>query len=219
MAYWVDDNFDTWPEVFRAGTAAIGLYSRCGAYCARNSTDGLIPLEVAASYGTREWITKLVEVGLWEIKESGYRDVYYLVAPDGSKLNPTKAEVVKKREQAKARQQKHRKGNPNPVTRDSRVTNTSRDALPTLPPSLPPSKEGKGGKEVEGGEDLKPVDWRRQPAFGAPRDPNEAARTAQRAAELRATLPSRKRSVSEPPPFERLVALVPDPPPEQEQAA
>lgn len=197
MAYWVDDSFATWPEVFRAGTAAAGLYVRCGAYCAANTTDGHIPLEVATSWGTREWIQKLVEVGLWETEETGYRDVYYLVAPDGSKLNPTKAEVDEKREKARLRQQKKRgkEGKPNSVTRDSRVTHTGRTTGThggsSRAPSLPPSKEGKGSQAlpspvVEEGADN--PDWRRIKSFGAEPDPVEADRARRGAEAARAAL-------------------------------
>lgn len=145
MAYWQDDTFDTWPEVYRAGTAAIGLHHRCAVYCAREMTDGHIPLELAASYGTREWIQKLVEVGLWEIEEAGYRDVYFLYGKKGNKLNPTREEALKKLKAAAERTAKWRAKAD--VTRHKRRSDASRDnvrdASDDASPSLPPSKEGK----------------------------------------------------------------------------
>lgn len=169
MAYRVDDTFDTWPEVIRAGTAAIGLYVRCGAYMARTLTDGLVPLEVAQMYGTREWISKLCDVGLWEIEESGYRDVYYLVTKDGTKLNETRVEVLARRAAAAERTRKWREGKApkgkkpqgskpksGDASRDAYVyvtgdvTDASRDASLSFPPlkgegSARPASQGDAG--------------------------------------------------------------------------
>jgi hypothetical protein len=141
MAYQVDDSFDTWPEVIRAGKAAAGLYLCCGSWIARNTQDGLVPAELAALYGTREWIQKLVEVGLWETVDAGYRDVYYHLAKDGAKLNPTHEVHLARKEAARERTKRWRDASPTRHVRDtSRDTNASRDD--SL--SLPPSKEGKG---------------------------------------------------------------------------
>jgi len=99
VAYWLDDGFDTWPETIRAGTSAAGLYVRCGAWISRNTNDGHVPSEVAAMYGTPEWVAKLVAVGLWEVEGAGYRDVKYF-----GMGNPT-AEVVRYRRAQNARRQ------------------------------------------------------------------------------------------------------------------
>jgi hypothetical protein len=165
VAYQVDDSFDTWPEVIRVGTAAAGLYLRCGAYIARNLTDGHVPLEVATMYGTREWCSKLVEAGLWEADEAGYRDVYYLATKDGAKLNPTRAEALVRKEAARDRTRRWREGRkrgnraqppaPEPPKHGDASQHTSRDANVRVTPrvgdpsrdaslSFPPSKEGKG---------------------------------------------------------------------------
>lgn len=166
MAYQQDDSIHTWPEVFAAGTAAFGLYSRCGAYCADNSTDGHIPAGVAASYGTPEWARKLVEVGLWKVEGSGYWDVYFLVTKDGAKLNATREEALARKEAARERTRRWREGSQNRAgkgkkpqvkgnksgdasrdgSRDANVdvTNGIRDASGDASPSLPSSKEEKG---------------------------------------------------------------------------
>lgn len=73
MAFSFDDTWDNSPEVIRAGTAAFGLYCRCGAWVARNLQDGFVPKEIAAAYGSPEWIQKLIVAGLWETCEGGYR--------------------------------------------------------------------------------------------------------------------------------------------------
>lgn len=241
MAYWVDDTFDTWPETYRAGKSAAGLYLLCGAYCARNLTDGRVPLEVATSYGTKEWIQRLVDAGLWEVEEHGYRDVFYLVTKDGTKLNPTREEVLKKRKQAADRQQRWRENaknkqvkrgaKPSPVTQ--RVTNASHNALHDASrdasPSLPPSKEGRdarprraqGAARVPQPPSNSPSDvvqaenpdWRNGKAFGIEPEPAEAARARRGAAAARASVPKRTRHDPGPSALDRLREAVAELPP------
>src|SRR6266700_6229427 len=116
MAYWLDDEWDGGPMIRRAGTAAFGLYTLCGLWIARHTTDGFVPADVAAEKGSKEWAAKLVDAGLWAIVEGGYRDLWYL------ELNPTALEVRERREKARKRQQRHRdtqrRPEPDLVTRD-----------------------------------------------------------------------------------------------------
>lgn len=132
MAYWLDEGWHRWPEIMRAGTAAAGLYARCGSYIADSRTDGFIESAVARMYGTPEWIQRLVEVGLWQVEEHGFRDTRYFP------LNKTAVEIEKAKAAAAARQRRSR------ATRESRVTSPSRHASVTMPPSPPPS-EGRAG--------------------------------------------------------------------------
>lgn len=142
MAYWLDDGFDTWPEVVRVGSAAAGLYVRCGSWIARNTQDGIVPAEVATMYGTTEWVAKLLAVGLWSTEQAGYRDVRYFQMG-----NPT-AEKVRARRQAdadrKARWREKRHQSRRDTTRDSQQSHGVTDAVIPLSPALPPSKEGQG---------------------------------------------------------------------------
>jgi hypothetical protein len=196
MAYWQDDTFDTWPEVYRVGTAAIGLYSRCGAYCARELTDGHIPAELVTSYGTREWAQKLVEVGLWETTSAGYRDVYFLVGKKGNKLNPTREEALAKLKQAADRTAKWRANSKKKgVTRHVQGSDASRDGIrdasSDASPSLPPSYEGKGSQALPSPvveEGVSNPDWRRGKSFGTEPDPVEADRARRGAEAARAAL-------------------------------
>lgn len=123
MAYLLDDDWDNDPRVSRAGTAAFGLYSRCGMWVARHLTDGFVSSEMAAAYGTREWAAKLVEVGLWQTVEGGY------VMPDYLNLNPDREKVLRRREQYAERQRRWRDGK----TRSSRISNASSNASPSPP--------------------------------------------------------------------------------------
>jgi hypothetical protein len=95
MAYSLDDSWDNCTPVARAGNACFGLYVRCGIWSARNLTDGFVPGEIAAGYGSPEQARKLVDVGLWEVAEGGYRDPHYL-------LRNSPAEKVRARRQADA---------------------------------------------------------------------------------------------------------------------
>jgi len=142
MAYWLDDGFDTWPETIRAGSAAAGLYVRCGSWIARNTQDGHVPAEVAAMYGTTEWATKLVAVGLWEVEPAGYRDVRY-----HSMGNPTADVVRKRRADAAERQRKLRERRvTRDTTRDSRGSHSGSSTVSPRSPSLPLPTGGQGAR-------------------------------------------------------------------------
>jgi len=144
MAYFqMDDGTDTELRVLQAGTAAFGLYARCGVWAARNLTDGFVPEQIAALYGTREWIEKLVASGLWTLEDGGFGMPDYL-EPHGNKT----AEVVRKRRaDAAARQQKLREGRKHPNTSRgmSRVTNAGSNAGSHGSLSDPPPKGGEEG--------------------------------------------------------------------------
>lgn len=139
MAYALDDSWDNCTPVARAGNACFGLYARCGIWAARNLTDGFVPGEIAAAYGSPEQTRKLVDVGLWEAAEGGYQAVDYLA------LNPT-AEKVRERRKADAeRKAKWRDRAHNSRTRDgtrdSAGSHAVTDAVTPRSPSPP-----KGGR-------------------------------------------------------------------------
>ena len=91
MAFSIDDGWDNCGPVARAGNAAFGVYCRCGAWVARNLTDGFVPTEVAVAYGSPELIRKLVDVGLWEAVDGGWFLLDFL------KLNQSAAQVSARR--------------------------------------------------------------------------------------------------------------------------
>lgn len=98
MAYWLPEEWHRSPEIDTVGTAAAGLYARCGSFIADSETDGFIPAARARMYGTAEWIERLVVVGWWSVVDGGYRDERYFP------LNKTKAEKAS----AKARRAENR---------------------------------------------------------------------------------------------------------------
>lgn len=126
MAYWLDEGWHGWPEVVQAGTAAAGLYARCGSYIADHTTDGFVPSGVARMYGTAEWVKRLVDVGLWTTEGDGYRDARYFP------LNKSGEQIRKAKEAAAERQRKKRREE---HTRESRVTNRVTPKSPSHPPS------------------------------------------------------------------------------------
>ena len=100
--YQVDDSFYDDPAVSRAGTAAVGLYFRCGLYVARHLLDGHVPSEIAAQYGTPEWVKRLTDTGLWETEPGGHYMPRYL----SEDKNPTRAKVEADRKLKSERQQR-----------------------------------------------------------------------------------------------------------------
>jgi len=87
----VDDRFHQHPKALRAGNSALGLWVRCGAYCAQYETDGVIPAKVAEQYGTRRDIARLVAAALWVQMDGGYR------MPDFLEYNPAHSDLEMKR--------------------------------------------------------------------------------------------------------------------------
>jgi 5-methylcytosine-specific restriction endonuclease McrA len=87
--YQMDDSLYDDLAVVQAGTAAFGLYGRCGSYSAQHLLDGFVPSEIAAMYGSPEWIGKLTAAGLWDEETGGYRDTRW--SRNG---NPLRSQVL-----------------------------------------------------------------------------------------------------------------------------
>lgn len=111
----IDDNADSHPKFVAAKNAAIGLWARAGAYVSRHLTDGIVPGDVAKMFGSTPQITRLVAVGLWhaaghdcphpKCRQPAPGDYYmhdYLL------YNPSRAEVLSKRERAAEKKRGHR---------------------------------------------------------------------------------------------------------------
>lgn len=141
----MDDSLYDDPAVIRAGTAAFGLYARCGDYVARQLLDGIVPPELAAQYGTPEWTRKLLDVGLWETVPGGYSMPRYLVD------NPSREKVLADRKAKSERQQrwleKHRNGSSGQrrVSRRSNSASNGASGDGSEDVALPLSLTGKKG--------------------------------------------------------------------------
>lgn len=129
----VDDSFYDHPKFIDLPNAAIGLWAKCGAWCGKHLTDGVIPAsQVKRFKGTTSQINALVSERIWveERDESGAK-VYRF--HDWNEYQPTRKQVLKERQdgaerQRKSRQQKREEQEQREnVTRDSHVT-PSRDS-------------------------------------------------------------------------------------------
>ncbi len=140
----------------RAGTAAFGLYARCGVWVSRNTTDGFVPAELAASYGTREWIERLVVTGLWLPVDGGFMMPDYLERHKNWTAERIKAQRAAATER-QARARSKRRQSQNPVSQSesrplSRVTHGVSHAVSSRSPSHPPLKgDGGGAAPLSGG--------------------------------------------------------------------
>jgi len=77
MPYFpVDDQAPFHPKFIAAGNAAIGLWTRAGAWCKGAASGGWLSHEAARTIGSPAEIKKLLKVGLWEHEardgEAGY---------------------------------------------------------------------------------------------------------------------------------------------------
>lgn len=100
----IDDSFHCHPKVMEAGTAAAGLWVRCGCYSAQHLTDGFVPASIAAMYGTPRMASRLVSAGLWSENVNGF------TMKDFSDYNPSRADVEKERSAARERMRARRSG-------------------------------------------------------------------------------------------------------------
>jgi len=149
----MDDSLYDDPAVIRAGTAAFGLYSRCGDYVARQLLDGFVPSEIAAQWGTPEWTRKLTEAGLWETVPGGHYMPRYLVD------NPCREKVLETRKRKSERQQRWLEKRRSASTTQRRVyrpstrpsDNASRDGPEDA--ALPPSLTGRKPRARANGAD------------------------------------------------------------------
>jgi hypothetical protein len=145
--FQMDDSLYDDPAVIRAGTAAFGLYARCGDYVARHLLDGFVPSDVAAQYGTPDWTRKLTDAGLWKTVPDGHYMPRYLAD------NPSREKVLAERKRKSERQQRWLDKQRSASSGQRRVSRPSnrpsangsidgqRDAA--LPPSLTGRKGGR----------------------------------------------------------------------------
>lgn len=103
----IDDGFHCHPKVLAAGNAALGLWTRLGAYCSDQLTDGFVPESIAKTYGKRGEIDRLLAVNLLENGEhSDYGPGYWL--HDYLDFNPSADKVREERAAAAERQRRAR---------------------------------------------------------------------------------------------------------------
>jgi len=69
MWFKVDDKLHDHRKARRAGKSAMGVWVLAGSWSMDNETDGFIPDDVLARWGTRSDAAKLVSVGFWDVEE------------------------------------------------------------------------------------------------------------------------------------------------------
>jgi hypothetical protein len=150
----LDDRFATHPKVVKAGPMALALQIRAICYASQNLTDGFLPLELlpmltydlpAPKEG--DWPINMVQFGLWEFAQDGYRIHDYLQWNVSQKEYKDKCELLsRKRSAAGKKGMKSRwlkagegdnkpdnKGDNKPITLQSTYTDTLN--LPSSPPN------------------------------------------------------------------------------------
>lgn len=139
MAWFkVDDQSAFHPKVVRAGNAAFGAWVRLGAYCNAQLTDGFIPEQVALLVASKKEIEAMIDAGMLLTAEGGYQIHDYL------EFQPSKAEVIERRNAIKSRVKRHRNG----------VTGQFGNGVTNATVTSAPSSKGSGsGSEVSSGSD------------------------------------------------------------------
>jgi hypothetical protein len=131
----LDDSFHSHPKVIAAGNEAVGLFVRCGAYCAQHLTDGFVPEQVMLLYGSRELADALVRAKLVRRVRGGWQ------IPDYLDYNPSAQTVDNERKAKTERQKRWREARGRrPVDASTGASrDASVDGAPT--PSRPAPKE------------------------------------------------------------------------------
>lgn len=102
----LDDKAHSAPSTLAAGNEAFGLWARCESYIANLELDGLVPTSVVLLFAGdkhERLSTRLIEAGLWERSEGGFRSVGYL------SRNPSRADGEARRELERAKKAQWRK--------------------------------------------------------------------------------------------------------------
>lgn len=109
----VDESAHGHRKLVRAGNAAVGLWVRLGSYSCQQLSDGVIPAEIAAAYGTAPQLGKLLAVGLMHAAghdcprctepEPGDFVLHDYIGP-----NPSRATVARRRDAA-AEKKRHQR--------------------------------------------------------------------------------------------------------------
>ena len=136
----LEDSFHSHPKVIAAGNEAVGLFVRCGTYCAQHLTDGFIPEQVMLLYGSSELAETLVRTKLMRRVRGGWR------IPDYLFYNPSGQQVANERAAKNERQKRWREA------RKRRSVDASTDASHDAstngappPPRPAPKEAGRAG--------------------------------------------------------------------------
>ena len=131
----VDDHYPDHPKLQALGDdydAGLSLDIRGKCYASANLTDGFIPARMFRHESAM--IARLVEVGLWHVAEGGYMIHDYL------EYNPSREEVLKKREAWRERQARSRNMSQRDTDRDTDSESDCDSSSPLSPFPFPHSR-------------------------------------------------------------------------------
>ena len=99
MAWFkVDDKFHSHPKVIGLPLRAIGLWTKAGAWCSDQLTDGHVPKAIVPILGGSNGdVRALVDAGLWREVDDGWR------FHDWHDMNPSRADTLTRREEDRIR--------------------------------------------------------------------------------------------------------------------
>ena len=99
MAWFkVDDKFHSHPKVIGLPLRAIGLWTKAGAWCSDQLTDGHVPKAIVPILGGSNGdVRALVDAGLWREVDDGWR------FHDWHDMNPRRADTLTRREEDRIR--------------------------------------------------------------------------------------------------------------------
>lgn len=149
----IDDGFHCHPKALAAGNAAVGLWTRLGAYCSDQLTDGFVPDAIARSYGTRTELQRLIDVRMIDRGDhDAYGTGYWLhdyldFNPSADKVREERAAAAERQRRARERRELQQESHPDSPDEshrksrsESRRTSGVSHAAPTRPdPTRPVS--------------------------------------------------------------------------------
>lgn len=164
----VDDSAHSHPKFIKAGNAAVGLWMRCGSYAAQHLTNGIVPGAIVTMYGTAPQAAKLSKAGLWHpaghtCSRCPQPEPGDYVMHDYLAYNPTRKQVIDRREKAAEKKRRQRGGTrpepPDPGLNGSRIANDSRSNRDRIEDEsktnhTPVFNEGAGHEDVSRGDSL-----------------------------------------------------------------
>lgn len=160
----VDDKLHDHRKARQAGSSAMGLWVLAGSWAADNTMDGFVPESVCSRWDSRfrRLAERLVEVGLWETGELDGEAGWWF--HDWKHMQPSKDEVLGKREQARERMARVR-ANKTSGSQDVRANTEGTSQNVRLTPSRPVPSRPEGSEEPKEIEPRKratriPEDWK-----------------------------------------------------------
>lgn len=136
MPYFaVDDQITFHPKAVAAGNAAMGAWTRAGAWAKNHATGGFVSAEVAHAIGAKE-SKRLVTVGLWHVGEHPEFGQGYWFHDWDHVAGNADGETEKQRREAKREADRIRQRQKRESQKESRAT-PPRLSLPSVPVPSP----------------------------------------------------------------------------------